>query len=189
MDSTLVFAVLIISDLFLLKMCRLIWKEWSHPVFLIDVFYMILILVAYSGLKKYQWSFEGIAWITAALYFLTLGGAFGKQIYQKRRLYDTAENMVCVCVSNKAWIFLCAMIVLGMIGWLYQVVYNGFSLSNFTSIDSLAQMNNSIAVDRYSGQGKTNAVIKILNIFLYVGPVCGGFLLHSPKPKNKKELL
>lgn len=187
MDSTFVFAVLIISDLFLLKMCRSIWKEWSHPVFLIDAFYMILILVAYSGLKKYQWSFEGIAWITAALYFFALGGAFGKQIYQKRMLHNTAENMVCVYISNKAWFFLCAMIILGMIGWLYQVVYNGFSLSNFTSIDSLAQMNNSIAVDRYSGQGKTNAIIKILNIFLYVGPACGGFLFPLSETKKQKR--
>ena len=187
MDSTLVFAVLIISDLFLLKLCRSIWKEWSHPIFLIDAFYMILILVAYSGLKKYQWSFEGIAWITATLYFLTLGGAFGKQIYQKRRSHDTAENMVCICISNKAWTFLCVMIILGMIGWLYQVVYSGFSLSNFTSIDSLAQMNNSIAVDRYSGQGKTNAIIKILNIFLYVGPACGGFLFPFSETKKQKR--
>lgn len=188
MDSTLVFTVVIISDLLLLKICRLIWKEWSHPVLLIDIFYMLLILVAYGGLKKYQWSFGGVAWITAALYFLTFGGALGKQMYQKRQVHDTAENTVCLCISNKAWIFLCAMIVLGMIGWLYQVVYNGFSLSNFTSIDSLAQMNNSMAVERYSGQSKTNTIIKILNIFLYIGPACGGFLFPFSNTKKQKRL-
>lgn len=188
MNGALVFTVVIISDILLLKICRILWKEWSHPIFLIDIVFMLLIIVAYCGLKKYQWNFGGVAWITAALYFLTIGGAFGKQLFRKRNSYFATKDTVYKNVSNRAWMFLLLMIVLGMVGWLYQVTYNGFSLKDFASIDSLAQMNNSIAVERYSGQSKTNAIIKILNMFLYIGPVCGGFLFPFAETKFKKRV-
>lgn len=188
MFSILFFITLIISDVILLEICRIVWKEWSHPVFLINVLYMVLILVAYCGLKKYPWSFEGVTWLTMALYFLTAGGAFGKQIFKKRKPILCDTNSVRIAISNKAWIFLTAMIVLSIAGWLYQVVYNGFSLSSFTSMDSLAQMNNSIAVEHYAGQSKTNILIKISTIFYYVGPVCGGFLFPFSETKTQKKL-
>ena len=188
MNSALVFTVVIISDLLLLKICRATWMEWSHPIFLIDVFYMLLIIAAYIGLKKYPWSFEGIAWITTALYFLTIGGALGKQIYRNKRSYYIAKNTVYVQISNKAWLFVVSITALGIAGAIYQVLYNGFSLSDFTSLDSLAQMNNAVAVERYSGGGQSNIFTKISTIAAYIPPVCGGLLFPFSNTKFQKGL-
>lgn len=179
--------IIVINSFLLFKVCRKVWKEWINPIFLINVLYTFLIMCACLGLENCKFYLSGIAWMLIALWFLTLGGFAGKLIWnQKWKIRDNEENSIFI--SNRGWIFLRIVIAFGILGWLYQVAYNGFSLNDFTSINSLAQMNHNVAIYRYSGQAKTDIITKITNVNIYIAPVIGGLLYAYSDTKAKRRI-
>lgn len=188
MYNGLFFVFFIISSFFLFKICALVWREWCNPFFTIDILYIILILAAYYGLSECTWYLSGVLWLTIALWSLTIGGAFGKALFKQhnRKIIAIETCIIDVHISNLAWFFLRIMIILALMGWAYQVVSNDFSSSDFTSLDSLAKMNNEVAVERYSGQSNSNVITTISTIVTYTAALCGGFLFPFAKTKPNK---
>lgn len=190
----LMLAFVLLSILLIVRICKSKWNEWNNPILLICMLYALLTIVALFGLQSYQWYYEGIIWLTIALWCLTFGGLFGSYLffYRNPALKYSKNIRAEICIyfipSNIAWYFLIVLIALGILGWVYQVYYNGFSLNDFGSVDSLASMNNSIAVERYSGQTKSNFIIKIASIIDYLSPLCGGFLFPYAKTLTKKRI-
>lgn len=188
MYNGLFFVFFIINSFFLLKMCDLVWGEWCSPFFIIDILYIILIIAAYCGLSECTWYLTGVLWLTIALWSLTIGGAFGKALFKQhnKKIIAQETGIVDAYISNLAWFFLRIMIILALMGWAYQVASHGFSSSDFTSLDSLAKMNNEVAVERYSGQSNSNGITTISTIATYTAALCGGFLFPFAQTKTNK---
>lgn len=172
--------------IFLAFVVRKIWQEKINPISIILSFYLCISLISYVALRNYVWGFHGLYWIVGAMIILCIGGILGKYLFSYKTGNFRKKVKTDFYPSNISWAILCAFIALGFINWLYQVRYSGFSLKSFFSIEELASMNNIIAVNRYAGQSQSNVIIKILNIFLYATPLCGGFLLPFSNTKKKR---
>lgn len=170
-------------------MIRVSDKNWSNPVLLICCFYFSLILASLCTLgKEYEWHGFGIAWLTLSCIVLFVGYMVSRQLYKKT--FFLTKNTVKFelnSIYDGAWFFIGILIILGMFRWIYEVHLNGFSVQSFFSLNSLGEMNNYMAVARYSGQSTINSVTQLLNVALYSAPICGGFSL--PFSKNKRGVL
>lgn len=149
-------------------------KEWSSPIYLSGIFWMLYTLVSYASMRKiYSFSMVGIAWIYVAFWMMLFAENLGDR-YSKSTPAKPCETRK---LSSWSWMYLKACCILGLVAALYQLTLYGFRLSNLTSISALATMNNTIAVARYSGKGIVSGVTQILLIFVYAAPACGGFAL------------
>lgn len=112
------------------------------------------------------------------MWLLEIGYAFSfrhYKMFRKKKKTKKTQRVNQQTISNLAWFYIEALIVVGMWRWIYEVSLYGISLNNFFSIDSLAEANNLIAVARYSGGGVTNLLTQIGNIVIYAAPICGGY--------------
>jgi oligosaccharide repeat unit polymerase len=158
-------------------------REWSSPIYLSGVFWIFYTLISYVFMHdSYLFSMLGIVWINVAFWIMIFAENFGAKCAKKggylvRNTFD---------LSNQSWLYLKVCCVLGLVAFLYQISLYGFNLSNFTSLDSLASMNNAVAVSRYSGNSTVNGLSQILLIFVYASPACGGFaFIYAEKATQK----
>lgn len=158
-------------------------QEWSSPIYLSGIFWMLYNLVSYVFMHDlYSFSMVGIAWINIAFWIMLFAENFGDKVVKKSR-YMSSDAVV---LSNQSWLYLKGCCVLGLVAFLYQVSLYGFRLSSFTSLSALATMNNTVAVARYSGNGVVNELSQILLIFVYAAPACGGFaFIYAEKTSQK----
>lgn len=162
-------------------------KNWTNPVLLVCCTYYILVIVSRATLSEYEWYGFGILWLMIACIMLIFGFLAAKKIIIKQFKFQRFPSGIRIKrIHDGTWVFIFILIVLGMFRWLYEVYLNGFSIQNFLSLDSLGKMNNSFAVERYSGQSKKNIIMQILNIVIYSVPLCGGFSLAFSKTKKEK---
>ena len=158
-------------------------REWSSPIYLSGIFWMLYTLASYVSMRNfYSFSMVGIAWINIAFWIMlfveNLGDKGAKRIWQ-----GPCKEFV---LSNQSWLYLKVCCILGLVAFLYQISLYGFHLSSFTSLDTLAKMNNTVAVARYSGNGVVNGLTQILLIFVYAAPACGGFaFVHAGRTSQK----
>ena len=158
-------------------------KEWCSPIYLSGVFWMIYTLVSYISMWNFfPFSFFGITWIDVAFWIML----FAENIGDRKANDANAAVYEITILSNQSWFYLKVCCVLGLVAFLYQISLYGFNLDSFTSLDTLATMNNTVAVARYSGNGVVNGMTQILLIFVYAAPACGGFaLVHAEKMLQK----
>lgn len=179
--------LLIIISFVIIFLAKVIEGRGFGILAFITVFWSAQIIASYAGtVGTYEWRFGGVTWIYITLGFFLLGWYFGKSIINKSSHLTVTESTVEI--SNSSWKILFAIIVLGLIKWGYEIALNGFSLSDFFDINSLAEMNNSFAVSRYSGGSAVNAITQILNIAVYGSTIIGGFAYNFAKSRRQKRL-
>lgn len=179
--------LLIIISFVVIFLTKVIEGKGFGMLTFITVFWSIQIIASYAGtVGTYEWRFGGVTWIYIMLGFFLLGWYFGKSIiYKSSHLIVTKST---VEISDASWKILFVIIALGLIKWGYEIVLNGFRLSDFFDINSLAEMNNSFAVSRYSGGSAENAITQVLNIAVYGSAIIGGFAYNFAKNKRQKRL-
>lgn len=147
-------------------------KVWISPTYLSGLFWMLYTLISYISMKDfYPFSMVGIAWVNIAFWLMIFAENLGDKGSKKSKIMSCEV----AALSKQSWLYLKVCCVLGLIAFLYQISLYGFHLSSFTSLDTLATMNNTVAVARYSGNGVVNGITQILLIFVYAAPACGGF--------------
>lgn len=96
---------------------------------------------------------------------------------------EYTRYQVNVDLSNK---FLIVLILLGLFYAARLIWQNGFSIRSLFDLNTLLEMNNTIAEQRYLGNSTTGIINKILLIFVYSGPMCGGYALVFAREKKER---
>lgn len=184
--------IVFITSILLAYAAKFLGSGKSSPVSIIALFWIISVLASLVGtITLYSWDYTGVFWIYASLLLFCLAYFAGAPFYivirhQKKQVFKLKK------VTFFSWVFLSILVILGIIKWGLQVYTNGFSLANFFSLETLAEMNHEFAVNRYSGNGgeggAAGAIISILNAMVYSAPLCGGFS-YPYADKSKKKIL
>ena len=140
--------------------------------YLSGIFWMIYTAASYAFMKQYySFSMIGIMWINIAFWFMLMI----ENLRNKKAVKSFKANSEITSISKQSWLYMKICLILGIVAFFYQVSLYGVQFSDFLSLNSLASMNNTIAVARYSGNGIVNILTQILLIFVYAAPACGGY--------------
>ena len=150
---------------------------------------VILCMVIFGNTVK--WRYYGLFWMLILFFICGLISII--TITKNSPIYNGIENIdskkkeyeININFSNKILVLL---IVLGLFYAVLLIQRNGFSISNLLNLNALLEMNNTIAVQRYSGNFSAGVLSKILLIFVYAAPMCGGYALVFAKKKKEKFL-
>lgn len=173
--------VLIVPTVFIV-FGRKLRKEWSAPMYLCGVFWMLYVSASYLLMKDdYPFSMAGIVWIHITLWIMLLAENLADRKIERRNVKERTIEL-----STQSWLYLKSCCVFGVLGVIYQVSLYGFQFSDFTSLSTLATMNNTVAIARYAGKSITNIFTQISLIFIYAAPACGGFAFVHARTKIQK---
>lgn len=149
------------------------------PAFLFCLFWTTQFILCYAIFQNTTWSLETPVWLVCIFISAFLGqhvGWLAFNIYgakwcknEHARSFDAkrAKDLLIICIT------------VALIYSIRNIISRGFSLSSFSSISSMAAMNNSIAVDRYGGGGNSSHGVfdTLLLTFVYFAPMIAGFIL------------
>lgn len=181
--------VIFIASLILIYCSKYMGVQVLAPASFLSSFWCVFTIVSLIGtMELYRWDYYGVFWIYLALLFFSVCYVAGTHIHLV--VSHKHENISLDQISHFSWLFLLTLIILGMLKWAFQVYTNGFSFSDFLSLDNLAEMNHEFAVNRYSGDGGEDgtigAIIAVLNAMVYAAPLCGGFAHQYAATKGQK---
>lgn len=153
-----------------LYMCMKFLKGYLSPIKVFEYYWGIQIVCCLLIFgNSVLWKYSGLLWMI----FLFLLIIFFSLIFNKNIHKRVQEKYEINMQINK--IFLLILTVLGIIYALLLIRKYGFSFNNLFNLNTLLEMNNSIAVQRYSGGSSNGLLSKILLIFVYSAPLCGGY--------------
>lgn len=161
----------------------------SSPAFLFCTFWTVQFITCYALFKETSWTLETPIWLVFSFIFAFAGQYVGFQVFRKYSNSNNQGNLTLLINTHLAKRLLVVYVLLGLLYSVKNLFVHGFSLSSFLSLSEMAEMNNSIAVDRYGGGGNNShgVVDSILLTFVYLAPVVAGALL--PYLHNRKEKL
>lgn len=160
----------------------------SSPAFLFCTFWTVQFLICYALFQETSWTLETPVWLVFAFIAAYVGQYAGRRAFKK---YGVSRNSNRASLSFDVGLAKKLLVVYVCIGLLYSVknlVTHGFSLLSFSSLSEMAEMNNSIAVDRYGGDGNSShgIVDSILLTFVYFAPLVAGATMPYLKKKRDK---
>ena len=174
---------LIFIFLVLLILSVIIHSDYLNPfkLFVISWSVQVVMCLLLFGNSVY-WSYGGLEYIFAiSLIFFLLSFKYKSKF--KKFVVKKQEFLVNRKKKNVALIIL---IFFGIVYSITLIQNYGLSLKNFTSLDLLLQMNNYMAIQRYTGNVSTSLLNRVLLIFVYAAPMCGGYsYIYSKKRIDK----
>lgn len=183
------FFVVAVLSIILLFVSRKTGGGIGSPSFMITFFWVGLTLASIIGtVGLHSWGYLGIIWIYLALFLFNICYFIGDKFYIKSSSFQSVNNRIMMTGSFSTYSFYLFILFLAFGNWVYFVYTNGFSLNNFMSLASLAEMNNSLSIERYSGgYGNRSPIAAVLGIAPFAAVACAGF--SYPFKKNKKETI
>lgn len=171
----LVAAIGVIKKVFSLSM-------FSPPMILssIWVFFIFTSLFFFEG---YSWNYGGLIWILLACIFYAIGYAV---VARSRVKSDNSKTLELNINKGRAQAVLVVFIVLSLIYTFTLLGMYGISMTVFLDINQLAEVNNMVAVERYSGGGVAALALQVLLAFVYASPLLGGFMLVYAESKKQR---
>ncbi len=163
-------------------------------VYLFTILILILLLLSWkyivrlepAGIYAAMWIFMGVGVVSLDYYLVlnfygcsfilfgvilfVIGTIFSDYFY-----YPTPSIITLKLRTQWVMPLLVALIIGAMVNPIYSIILHGFSLRALLSMQELLNMNEQIAIDRYSGANMTNIVNQFFLIFNYTAPVVGGF--------------
>ncbi|HFR3172644.1 TPA: O-antigen polymerase, partial [Streptococcus suis] len=147
------------------------------------------IFIFFSNLildQNYTFTYLGIFWIFSSCFFLTLGYSF-KIVTNKGRFSELDKSLTG---PNIPWFLLSVFILLGFLSFIKSATRYGVSLNVLTDFESLQSASNNISEQRYSGTAIGIGILEqMLNSFVYVLPLCGGYSISYADTLKKKILI
>lgn len=140
------------------------------------------------------WNFAGLIYILITCLFVFLGEYFGAGLakhgkFSKQNMYSLYADNSKKELGNFVWIMQVCFIVLGFFRCVMVIRGHGYSISNFTNMDSYLEMNSQMAYDRYYGDNAGNGTMaQILLIFCYLAPLSGGYMFLYTKTLLQKGI-
>ena len=180
-----------IASLILIYFSKYIDSNFFSPVGVVSIYWCLLAVFSLVGtLSLYEWDYYGLLWIYLGILSFNVFYAIGRPIRFVTSSHVNDVNLSSI--SKLSWGVLIFLITLGIIKWGAQVYTNGFSLTDFLSLDNLAVMNHEFAVNRYSGNnnegGIVGIIISVLNAMVYSAPLCGGFAYPYAVTRTHKKI-
>lgn len=165
--------VILLSVLFLYVKINI--KQWCNPAYIMVLYWAVNIIIALFVLgNSYQWYISGLIWIIIACAFFVVFLALGVIVAQKR--VDSTIIVREKSVSKNSWKVIWLCVIIGLIRFGLEMRANGFSFQMFFNLDTLLEMNTTMAYSRYNGGGASNSMImQIMLVFIYAGPLIGGY--------------
>lgn len=164
-----------------------IHKTLLHPSVLIQCFFSIQIILALIIFKEYSFDFYGIMWILGALFFFSLGGLFAKIILKNRR--ETCNKKYKFVIKRDiAKNIMIISIILGSLYFLELLVKNGLSINILFNFETLLEVNNQMAINRYTQNVSVSPISRVFLVFIYFSPLIGGFNINYFQEKRMKFL-
>lgn len=170
--------IIIILFLFLLLFINFINKDFFNPFLVFINFwgFQISICVLFFS-NTTEWAFSGLIYIYILCIFLILI----KFIFNPKKINKDAienEKKVNYKIDSKKGILLLSIFII--IGFSYSAILikkYGFSLNNIFNLKDLLEMNSSTSYQRYYEGFNLGIMDKILLTFVYLSPMCAGYLL------------
>ena len=179
--------IIVILFVLLFLFSNFIYKDVFNPTKLFILFWCIQVIICILLFHAtINWSYLGFIWIYILLsmcVFLLIK-------------YKIKENKINKIVINKKYeikekrcrYLILTIILLGLLYVSSVIKKYGFSFRYLLSLDSILEMNNSDALQRCYGNSNNNIIDKILLIFVYLAPMCGGYFYNFSKNKSDKCL-
>jgi oligosaccharide repeat unit polymerase len=186
----LAIVLIVLMMLFIGRICS---KHWVNPAFVMILYWSVYIIAALWFFRgDFNWTYLGLLWILAACIFFAFGNALGSALGRRAFLTKIKINNnphIEKNFSNLSWKFILLCIIIGLFRTSMEVVLNGFSFRMFLDLESLIEMNTAMAYQRYYGGGATyGSILQILLIFVYAGPLCGGYAFVYSKKQSERLL-
>ncbi|WP_054026170.1 O-antigen polymerase [Bacillus sp. FJAT-28004] len=173
-----IFAILVIIVVMLVG-SWLITRSWWSPTSTMVIYWSFFIVFSMFVFKyEYNWSYSGVLWILAACVFFglgnTVGNALSVQLIRGREVSLVSRPKKSL--SRFSWYFIILCITMGIIRIIIDIIANGFTFQSFLNLNAILDMNETMAYQRYSGgEGSNNVIMQLLLVFVYAGPLCGGY--------------
>lgn len=146
-------------------------QRWS-PAMVFCLFWYFQFIVCYLFFRETPWSVTTACYIALCFVSIQIGSRI-KLVPKKSSFID---DQGLVYNERNANGIIVASLVLGFAYAVIEIYSNGFSLSSFSNLDSLFNMNNEFATSRYSQNGgASNIALQILLSFVYFLPLAGGY--------------
>lgn len=160
---------------------KILHSSFVEPTFIFSNIWLSFIFLSLLTIQ-FQYNYAGILYILSlCLLGFTINLFIGNLLNNSLKKPNYIEFKM-----QKSSFILLSTILLGMMVPLLNMRLNGFSISNFFDFNAFLEMNNQMAVNRYSGVHQTNSVMQILLIFEYFSPIVGGYHFASSKDKKNK---
>lgn len=137
---------------------------------------------------QYDYKVYSLLWIVLSMYAFIIGQKLSvKKVFV---LTDVVINRTShiYTIKNIDCILLTLIIAMGILYNILTASKYGIKLTSVNSLNALLAVNNYIANIRYNGDIQSNALSSIANIFVYSGPLCGGYTLLKSDKLYKKIL-
>ena len=160
--------------------------KWS-PAFVFGLFWWAQFSVCYVGFSNMPWSPVSAAYIALCSLSVVIGF---RMTFGKGTACIAPETRSIPAVNYPfAKSAIVCFIVLGMTYALVSMRRYGYSIRSLFNLKTLLQMNNQIAVARYSGTAESAGLVgQILLSFTYAAPLAGGSFFPYARTKPEKIL-
>lgn len=175
-------ALIVLAMIAVLIFNSFLSKGYLSPIKVFVYFWgiqIILCLILFGD--TVIWNYTGLIWIMVLLMacnFISVITvrkiARGYVVNGKSKTNKFQPFQIKYKISN---IFLVLLILVGLLYAALLIQKYGFSIRNLFNLGTLLEMNNSIAVQRYTGESEIGFVNKLLLVFVYAAPMCGGYAL------------
>lgn len=154
--------------------------------FLMAFMWFFFIYVSIIVFQTYSWQYLSLIWILIGVIVFTLGYGVGERIANKNWAKPTKiepRYRINLSLLRRA---LSISIIIGLSYGILKLQSFGFSFGELLSFDKLGEINNSVAVTRYTDGGVYSLFYQFLLSFVYLAPLLGGLLFsHAEKRKDK----
>lgn len=184
-DVFILISIIIIQTL-IIGMLYKLFKTIAHPAVFFQSYITVQIVFGIIAFKEHNYNYSGIAWILCALFAFSVGSLLASGLRNKNPI-QANDNCSYSIKLKLAKDILIMSILLGLCYSIELIIRNGFSLRQLFNIDELLQINNSMAIQRYSGRGVgMSKISRLFLVFTYFAPLIGGFNLNFVKDNKSK---
>jgi oligosaccharide repeat unit polymerase len=173
--------VLALLLIFIILIVLLLFKmHIFHPAGLFAIVWIAFCIGSIATLgSRYSFPFKGVTWILLSVLLYILPQAFFSLKYSEEK-QNTSK------IPNISWGMLLCFIALAFGSVVFNMVKNGILINALGSFSSLLNISHSLAVLRYSGKVSSSTIEQILNLFIYVSPLCCGYSFVYANDRKKK---
>lgn len=165
------FLILFFSIFILISVKR---REIFEPAKLFTIIWIVqIILTAFLFNNAYVFSGLNFIYMFTCIVVILIGSSIGKSFKGLKKV-ESNNTEFNICRANRLFY---TITILAFIYPFVKISQYGFGINFFLNLNSLLEMNNVIANERYTGAEINTLFDQILLVFLYLAPLYGGYVL------------
>ena len=170
---------ILIIQLLIIGMLYKYHKTLAHPTIFFQTYFTIHIILALVAFGEYDFNFYGVLWILLAMFLFSLGGLLAEGMVKSKSAKLNSKINRDSFYNINARLAKIILIISIIIGCLYTVEFfirSGLTARILFNLQALLELNNEVAVQRYTGSGiDVSKISRIFLTFIYFSPLIAGF--------------